>query len=118
LKVPLAVIIGDNEGGDRLAGRRVFYGLDAKRISRTCDAKPENYHDFTVGNCEFLVMQDVIDYIDNHEWDKLQDLYQNPAWNPFFDLDYGGSTGGIFTAACPPEALHALENGIMLHALK
>ena len=24
----------------------------------------------------------------------------------------------FFTAACPPEALHALENGIVLHCLK
>ena len=36
----------------------------------------------------------------------------------FFDIDYGGLPGGVFTAASPPEALHALENGIMLHALK
>ena len=37
------------------------------------------------------------------------------AW---FDLDYGGNPEGIFTAACPPEALHALENGIFLYVLK
>src|SRR5688572_31640280 len=25
---------------------------------------------------------------------------------------------GVFTAACPPEALHSLENGLVLHCLK
>ena len=36
----------------------------------------------------------------------------------WFDLDYGGNPEGIFSAACPPEPLHALENGIFLHVLK
>jgi len=36
----------------------------------------------------------------------------------FFDIDHGGLPGGVFSAASLPEALHALENGIMLHSLK
>jgi len=36
----------------------------------------------------------------------------------FFDIDYGGLPGGVFTAACPPEALHSLENGLINHCLK
>jgi hypothetical protein len=39
-------------------------------------------------------------------------------WNSWFDIDYGGILEGIFTAACPTEALHALENGLFLHVLK
>jgi hypothetical protein len=31
---------------------------------------------------------------------------------------YSGNPGGIFSAACPAEALHALENGLFLHSLK
>ena len=34
---------------------------------------------------------------------------QTTNWLPFFDIDYGGLDGGVFTAACLPEALHLLE---------
>ena len=43
---------------------------------------------------------------------------QSKQYQAFFDIEYGGSPGGGFTAACPPETLHALENGIILHCLK
>ena len=43
---------------------------------------------------------------------------QYKAWQAFCDIDYGGSPGGVFTAACPPESLHSLENGLMIHCLK
>ena len=43
---------------------------------------------------------------------------QYPTWQAFYDIDYGGLPGGVFTAACPPEALHSLENGLVLHCLK
>lgn len=44
-------------------------------------------------------------------------MYQVPHHVAWFDLDYGGNPEGIFTAACPPEALHALENGIYKNIL-
>src|SRR5687768_16367999 len=40
LKIPLMFIIGDNQGGDGICGRHLFYGLDAQWISRICDASP------------------------------------------------------------------------------
>ena len=43
---------------------------------------------------------------------------QYKSWQAFFDIDYGGLPGGVFTAACPPEALHSLENGLINHCLK
>ena len=54
----------------------------------------------------------------NKDGDKLDDMLQSTNWQAFFDIDYGGSPGGVFTAACPPEALHSLENGLVLHCLK
>jgi len=41
-----------------------------------------------------------------------------PHWLTFFDLNYGGNPRGLFTAAMPIEALHALENGIFLYTAK
>ena len=43
---------------------------------------------------------------------------QYDTWQAFFDIDYGGLPGGVFTAACPPEALHSLELGLITHCLK
>ena len=43
---------------------------------------------------------------------------QNTTWQAFYDINYGGSPGGVFTAACPPEALHSIENGLVFHCLK
>jgi len=63
-------------------------------------------------------MQDVIDLVQQQEFDNLHALYQAPHWLAFFDLNYGGNLGGLFTAAMPIEALHALENGIFLYMAK
>jgi len=63
-------------------------------------------------------MKDIMDYVKEEKYDALHDLYQAPHWIAWFDLDYGGNSEGIFSAACPPEALHALENGIYFHVLQ
>ena len=54
LKIPLAFIIGDNQGGDTIAGRTCFYGITAKRISRCCDATADNHDDLSPESCSFL----------------------------------------------------------------
>ena len=52
------------------------------------------------------------------KWERLNTIFQAQHWIAWFDLDYGGNPEGIFTAACPPKPLLALENGIFLHMLK
>lgn len=118
LKIPLAFIIGDNQGGDGIAGRICFYGISAKRISRCCDATADNYEDMTADSCNFLSMEDIVSLVNNEEWGDLEDLYQAQCWNPFFEIDYGSNPSGVFVAACPPEGLHALEQGIFKHLLE
>ena len=117
LKVPVMFIIGDNQGGDTLCGRHIHYGITARRISRMCDAGPSQLSDPQIGSCKRLIMQDIINLLISENYEELYDLYQAQHWIAWFDLDYGGNPEGIFTAACPPEALHALENGIFLHML-
>lgn len=117
MKIPLAFIIGDNQGGDMIAGRTCHYGITASRISRCCDATPDNYADVTADSCSFLEMERIMDLVRTQSWGELDSLYQAPFWNPFFDVDYGASSLGIFFAACPPEGLHALEQGIFKHLL-
>ena len=44
----------------------------------------------------------------------LHSLDHVSHWNALFELNYVKNPEGIFTATCPPEALHALENGILI----
>ena len=64
------------------------------------------------------MMNDVITLVNDKDLGPLQGLYQAPHWIPWFDLNYGGNPEGIFTAACPPEALCALENGIYQYVIE
>jgi hypothetical protein len=116
--IPLAFIIGDNQGGDGIAGRAAYYGLSARRISRNCDATVDTYATIEHDCCSPLNMEEIKALVDAKDWKTLYNLHQVECWNPFFDVCYGGNPGGIFTAACPAEALHALENGIFPHSLK
>ena len=118
LMIPLSFIIGDNQGGDNISGRTCHYGITAKRISRCCDATPDNYADVSKDSCSFLLMDDIIQLVNDQEWDELDSLYQAPFWNPFFEVDYGANPHGIFLSACPPEGLHALEQGVFKHLLE
>ncbi len=118
LKVPLAFIIGDIQGGDNICGRSAYYQSDARRICRMCNATPEVYDSKEVDNCQLLVMEEMKQLCINKENDKLHSLMQYNNWQAFFDIDYGGLPGGVFTATCPPEALHSLENGLINHCLK
>ena len=118
LKIPLAFIIGDNQGGDGISGRVCFYGISAKRISRCCDATADNYANMSKDSCTFLSMEDMINLVNNEAWEDLDALYQAQCWNPFFEIDYGSNSSGVFVAACPPEGLHALEQGIFKHLLE
>ena len=63
-------------------------------------------------------MKDVMNMVTNDDKDGLYKLMQGNFWLAFFDVDFGGWPGGIFTAGCPIEALHALDNGIFKHCLE
>ena len=52
----------------------------------------------------------------NTEW--LKALNQYNIKNAWFDIDFGGCPYGIFSAACPVEPLHALENRLITECIK
>lgn len=59
LKIPIMFIIGDNQGGDYLCGCICHYRITAKRISRTCDAGPNELFNPKAGTCKHLHMDNV-----------------------------------------------------------
>ena len=83
-----------------------------------CDATPAVYDSRNLTKCNLLVMDEMKQLCVDKDSKKLHDLMQYPTWQAFYDINYDGLPGGVFTAACPPEALHSLENGLVLHCLK
>jgi hypothetical protein len=118
MKIHLAFIIGDNQGGDNIAGRTCFYGKLAKHLSQCCDATPENYNDLSANSYSFVHVEDIMQMVNKEQWDNLvESLYQAQFKTPFFDIDYGASPYGISFAAFPPEGLNALKQGMFKHIL-
>ena len=55
--------------------------------------------------------------VEYNETEKLKEMNQYNVQNAWFDVDFGGCKYGIFSAVCPVEGLHALENGLILYCL-
>ena len=83
-----------------------------------CNATPEAYESEVMDCCQLLVMKDMKQMCTDNDTAGLHSLMQYKNWQASYDIDYGGSPGGVFTAACPPGALCPLENGLMIHCLK
>src|SRR5688572_5082348 len=96
MKIPVMFIIGDNQGGDSISGRPIYYGKDARRISRTCDAGCNQLEEPIAGQCNRIIMKDVMDLVELKNWNGLSELYQAQHWISWFDIDYGGNPEGIF----------------------
>jgi len=90
LKVPLAFIIGDIQGGDNICGRSACYQADARRICGMCNATPDVYESNDMDSCNLLVMEDIMQMCTIKETDKLEALLQSPNWQAIFGIDYGG----------------------------
>jgi len=109
LKVPLVYLIGDIQGEDGICGQSAYYQPDAHCICRMCAATPDAYSFIDVDSCNLLVMTDIINLCNNNMHAALDALMQARNWQAFYDIDYGGLPGGIFTAACPPELFILLK---------
>src|SRR5688500_11981758 len=83
-----------------------------------CDATFVVYNSKEMDYCNLLVMEEIKQMCLNKDENKLELMLQSVNYQAFFDIDYGPSPGRVFTAACPPEALHFLENGLVLHCFK
>ena len=88
LKVPLAFIIGDIQGGDGICGRSAYYGENACCICCMCDASHTVYSCKEMDNCKLLVMEEMKQLCRNKDEKRLHELMQSPNWQAFFDIDY------------------------------
>lgn len=117
IMVPVNFIIGDMQGGDKICACSPCYSNKMQRLCRKCNVKGSDADDPYV-KCRRMIMSRIQSLVVNNEFDKLDQINQYHVHNAWFDVSYGGCKYGIFSAACPVEALHAMENGLVKQCLQ
>jgi len=115
--LPVAFIIGDIQGGDKMCCRAPSYTNTLNRICRKCDIKgADSANPFM--NCKKVSQVKIIELLEDEDFATLEEFNQYPVRSAFFDLCYGDCKYGIFSAGCPTEPLHALENGLISDVIR
>jgi hypothetical protein len=109
LKVPVIFIIGDMQGGDKICCTTCHYSNKLHRLCRKCNVRGDESGDPLV-QCKKISMVRMMQLVKDNRQDILDDFNQYNVHNAWFDVSYGGCRFGIFSAACPTEQLHSLEN--------
>jgi hypothetical protein len=112
LKVPVIFIIGDMQGGDKICCTTCHYSNKLHRICQKCNVRGDESGDPLV-KCKKINMLRMMQLVKDNRQDILDDFNQYNVHNAWFDVSYGGCRFGIFSAACPIEPLHSVENGII-----
>ena len=76
LKFPIMFIIGDNQGGNTICRRSFHYGINSRRISRTCNAGPDQLSKPEMDTCKRFIKKDMMTLVQDKEWERLDDLFQ------------------------------------------
>jgi hypothetical protein len=112
LKAPVTFIIGDMQGGDKICCTTCHYSNKLHRLCRKCNVRGDQSGDPLV-QCKKISMVRMMKLVKDNRQDILDDFNQYNVHNLWFDVSYGGYRFGIFSAACPIEPFHSLENGII-----
>ena len=108
-KVPVALVIGDCEGNDKLCGR--FHSHNSKYLCRDCNvlfADSDN-PEITCDN----VTEDMLQGKTRKEVNGISHYFIDNAFHP---ICFGGDKEGIH-GCTPPESLHVLQQGLYKYAL-
>ena len=120
----LAYIIGDSKGHDGMCAHKAGYSKPMPRMCRVCDIDGkvcDNPHISTTRvkiNDIREVLRECITCNDDERnaqkeaLKKCHELSQHPIWPVYFDYDFGGCEGGIFSST-PFEILHVYYLGVM-----
>lgn len=117
LRIPIAFIIADTQGADKLCGRYLVYTDGVKRLHRTCTCPPESATD-TDYRCTWVTMEEMMNVIDRGDKEELAKYsQQHIPDHAFRDLDFGANSNGIY-GATPNDTLHGIKLGIMSYILE
>jgi hypothetical protein len=111
VKVLVGLILGDIQGGDKHCGSVVGYSKNMDRLCRQCNIAGDESGDPLV-KCKKMSMVKIQQYVLGGEVETLRLISQNIVYSVWFDCDFGGCELGVFSAAMPVKALHAVEGGI------
>jgi hypothetical protein len=116
IKIAVIFIIGDMQGGDKICCSAAAYSNRMRRLCRKCNVRGDQAGDpFVV--CHRMSMVKIQALVAANNVEALHAINQYNVDCAWFHVEYGGCRFGIFSAACPVEALHALENGLMSDCL-
>jgi hypothetical protein len=107
LRIPCIFIIGDMQGGDKMCCSSAGYSNKMARLCHKCNVKGSDSGDPFV-QCKRMSMVKIRALVDSNNMAALQAINQYNVHSAWFDVGYGGCRYGIFSAAAPVEALHAL----------
>jgi hypothetical protein len=99
------------QGGDKHCRSVVGYSKNMARLCRQCNIAGDESGDPLV-KCKKMSMVKIRQYVLAGEAATLRLISQNNVYSAWFDCDFGGCELGVFSAAMPVEALHAVEGGI------
>jgi len=117
LRIPIAFIISDTQGADKLCGRYVSYTDKIKRLHRSCMCSPLQASD-SEHICEWVEMEDMMGVIDRGDPAELKLYSQHHIPDHAFrDLDFGNNKFGIY-GATPSDMLHGIKLGIVEYVLE
>ena len=117
LRIPVAFIISDTQGADKLCGRYISYIDTVKRLHHTCTCPPMHATN-TEESCTWVRMDEMMDVINRAQKEELNSYSQNfiPS-HAFRNIDFGANPHGIY-GATPNDILHGLKLGIIPYLLE
>ena len=110
-KIPVAFVIGDCEGNDRLCGR--FKSHNSRYLCRDCDCLQEDGDNTEGLSC---IPTDESKMMALSKNNQLKSFSHYDIDNAFHKLWFGGDVQGIH-GCTPPESLHVLQQGLHKYAL-
>ena len=114
MKVPVAFIIGDTEGHNKLCGKYGSHNKGAARVCRYCDCSFNNL-DKPYHHSNLTYQHDIQQLFQEGDRETLHSISYHFVDNAFHKLCYGGDPHGIH-GACLVEVLHAIQQGIMKYS--
>ena len=114
LKVPVAFVVGDCKGSDKLCGQFGTHQLGNSLVCRDCDC-PTSSSDNPNITCRPITLARIKDAHDDVA--ALRNLSHHQIENAFHSVCFGGDNEGIHGCS-PPEMLHLYQQGLYKYALQ
>ena len=117
LHLPVAFVVTDTQGADKLCGHYLVYKKAVSHIHRACDCSGKNSSS-TTKKCQFVTMENMMNYIKDDDKNSLISASQHCiSDHAFQDVSFGDNDGGI-CGATPNDTPHGVQLGVVLYMLQ